>query len=221
MEQVAHIVQVARSKNMSKKKKDKYVLKTEGVYKALSKTCFENVVIMNFKFFDDFIYDGETFSEITVLDFVAKSYAESCLTLLSKVDTYQFDDTHSSVNYTTYRFLPAMFCFRHYLELRLKCIYMEINFTSFETSHNLIDLYNDIKEHSLDFKVFEEPINYINQFENGNEEFFRYLISKNFVCCESLPMPMHDYSKIKKYISSIEKCVKTVIDKLMEERSNS
>ncbi|MBR3864450.1 MAG: hypothetical protein IKJ19_04995 [Clostridia bacterium] len=205
---------------MSKKNKDRYVLKAEGVYKALSKTCFENVVTMNFKFFDDFIYDGETFSEITILDFVAKSYAESCLTLLSKVDTYQFDDTHSSVNYTTYRFLPAMFCFRHYLELRLKCIYMEINFTNFETSHNLIDLYNDIKEHSLDFKVFEEPIKYVNQFENGYDEFFRYLIPKNFEYCESLSMPMHDFKKVKNYITSIETCVKNVINKLMEECSN-
>ena len=97
---------------------------------------------------------------------------------------------------------------------------MEINFTSFETSHNLIDLYNDIKEHSLDFKVFEEPINYVNQFEKGYDEFFRYLISKDFVGCKSINMPMHDLKKVKNYISNIEMCVKNVIDKLMEERSN-
>ena len=56
---------------------------------------------------------------------------------------------------------------------------------------------------------------------DGNEEFFRYLISKNFVCCESLPMPMHDYKKIKNYITDIEKCVKKVIDKIMDERADS
>lgn len=58
-----------------------------------------------------------------------------------------------------------------------------------------------------------------NQFEKGYDEFFRYLISKNFIGCKSLNMPMHDFKKIKNYITSIETCVKNVIDKLMESRS--
>lgn len=200
--------------------KDKYELKTVGAYKALSKTYFDNSVSVNFKFYDNLIFDGETFSEITLIDFVAKSYAESCLTLLSKVNNYQVNDPVNISNYNIYRFLPAMFCFRHYLELRLKCVYMEVYFKSFEISHNLRVLYDNIKEYSPDFEVFEEPINYIDQFENSDEKFFRYLISTKFEPTDSINMPMHDYSKVKNYISNIEKCVKTVIDKLMEERSN-
>ncbi len=205
---------------MSNKSKDIHKVKTKGAYKALAKSCFEDVVTVNFEFFDNQMFYCDTFSEITLIDFVAKSYAESCLTLLSKVNAYQLDDTISSINFAIRRFLPAMFCFRHYLELRLKCIYMEINLTSFEMSHNLIDLYDNIKEHSPEFNVFEEPINYINQYENGNEEFFRYMISKDFIGCKSINILMHDLKKVKNYISSIEICVKNVIDKLMEERSN-
>ena len=96
------------------------IVQNEGCYKAILREYFEDEMCINFRFYDNLILGKETYSVITLLDFVAKSYADSCLTLFRRLEDYDFNNMPTQNNNISLRYLPAMFCFRHFIELKLK-----------------------------------------------------------------------------------------------------
>ena len=187
-------------------------LQEKGLAGAIHKTYSTDKITVDFHFVDNTILGKiENFSEKTVIDFVANSYYKSCLTLLAEVKKYVPTDKKSKMDACAYRYLPAMYCFRHYLELKLKYLYMCYANESFNvTCHTLSDLLNELKAKGFSSNVFDEPISYIEALEkikNGQvkeDSYFRYLINKKMVCQESLEIPMYEFSKIKNYITDIE-----------------
>lgn len=146
----------------------------------------------------------ESFSEKNVLNFVARSYKESCLNLLVQMKHYKKDNEKLAMLY-----LPAMFCFRHYLELELKLLYMDWHNEEFWNTHDLNSLLEDLeKNNTCDMGAFRAPIDYITQLEQINNkqtvEFFRYLIDPQFNCKESIEIPMFELDKIFHFIGNIE-----------------
>lgn len=149
----------------------------------------------------------ENFSEKNVLYFVARSYKDSCLKLLQQMKSYDNNITLSENLALLY--LPAMFCFRHYLELQLKLLYMDWHKEEYCDSHDLNLLLENLeKNNTCNMSVFKEPIEYITKLEqiNGKSavEFFRYLINREFECKESIEIPMFEFDKIFHFIGNIE-----------------
>ena len=143
------------------------------------------------------------FNEVTLLNFVAQSYAKSALELYKKVAEYDSEDANEEKD-TTYFYLPAKFCFRQYLELKLKCLIMIYKEKSFKTIHKLSSLLEEVKKSGFNYQVFSEPIQYIENIENGDCTLFRYLIDKDFNSKRNFLIPMFDYEKVKQYIDNIE-----------------
>jgi len=83
-------------------------------------------------------------------------------------------------------------------------------------SHTLSILLNELKDNGFKSDVFDEPIAYIESLERINDShsngdfYFRYLIGKDMICQESLKIPMFEYSKIKTYITNIERFSNTL-----------
>ena len=189
---------------MSKKcNKDKKILTEHGVDGALMLGFYDDLFKIQFEFYDNLIGDCETFSEVTLLEYVANSYEKSCLTLFKCVDEYDLDKSINFNKNCSYRFLPAMFCFRHYVELKLKCLYMIINNRSFENEHDLEKLLKPIKDEGIDCKGFKKAINLINNYEKNDTSFFRYLIDTNFECVKEINVKIHIFNEIKSIINEI------------------
>ena len=194
-------------------KKDRKHLQEKGIDGAIHKTYYKDKIVVDFRFTDsNFRIDTENFSEKTVIDFVAKSYYKSCLSLLNQVSKYDYDSKYHEMDNCAYRYLPAMYCFRHYLELKLKYLYMVYANESFNAeSHSLSTLLTELKSKGFTHNVFDKPVEYIESLEkipNSQQHscdfYFRYLIDRNIVCQESLEIPMFEYEKIKEYILDIE-----------------
>ena len=156
------------------------------------------------------INDDEHFSEKTVLNFIAQSYASSCLTLLNQMKNYRIAETHKSMNDCAMLYFPAMFCFRHYIELKLKYLFMCYTDKPFISSHNLSNLHEDLQKVGFNHKVFEKPIQYImNQeyymeMKDSDASVFRYLIKQDLQCKEKLIIPMFEFDTIQTFITDIE-----------------
>lgn len=187
-------------------------LQERGLAGAIHKTYSTDKITVDFNFVDNTILGNiENFSEKTVINFVANSYYKSCLTLLAEVKKYVPTDKYNKMDACAFRYLPAMFCFRHYVELKLKLLYMHYANESFNVlCHTLSDLLNELKAKGFSLDVFDEPISYVESLEKiknsqvNGDSYFRYLIDKHMVCQESLEIPMFEYSKIKNYITDIE-----------------
>ena len=157
-------------------------------------------------------------SDIRLLDFLAVSYAESCLTLLKRLNEFNGEDLLATLESRTYRYLPAMFCFRHYLELRLKYLYLKIMKTQFDSNYDLIELLGMIKQNGFNLNVFDEPIKFIDQTEKNRTEHFRYLITQEYVDADQLEIPADEFDKIKSYITTIEQQCKRYVEQLDSQR---
>lgn len=156
--------------------------------------------------------------DIRLLDFVARSYAESCLTLIKRIKELEDADSLSMNEAKAYRYLPTMFCFQHYLEVRLKYLYMEITRTQVDTNYNLTDLLDAIKQNGFYLNIFDEPIKFIDQIEKNRIEHFRHLITEKFAGADQLVIPNYEFDKIKGYITNIEKQCKIYVEWLDSER---
>lgn len=160
----------------------------------------------------------ELVGDIRMLDFVALSYAESCLTLLKRLNEYNDEDSISANESRAYRYLPAMFCFRHYLESRLKYLYTEITRTQPNSQYGLTDLLNVVKQNGFSLSIFDEPIKFIDQIEKNRVEHFRYLITKKFTDADELEVPDLVFDKVKDHITNIERQCKRYVKRLDSER---
>jgi len=189
--------------------KEKLKLKPKGYLGATEYQLFDSYARINF-LFKGGLGDDEmfvNFSEINILNFVADSYKCSCLTLFLKLREYVNVKTLAGTIYCAYRYLPAMFCFRHYIELRLKCFYMKQNreFCEVCNGHNLTEICNKIKEKGFSLKAIKQAIEYVNNIEKNDETFFRYLISPSYNCSKNIKIEMLEYDKIRGIITEIEK----------------
>jgi hypothetical protein len=186
--------------------------------------------LVGYKYFDDRvtidfsidrIIDGNlksNFSEMNIINFDANSYRVCCLTLLKNMTKYKDAQTYSEKEYFASMYLPAMFCFRHYIELKLKFLYMYFCKETFTPTHDLNTLLADLKNNSdFTLSVFDEPIDYINNVEqfmpDGKVEvaYFRYLCDLNFEWQKHLEIPMFEHEKIRQYILNIENRVLSFI----------
>ncbi len=147
---------------------------------------------------------------IKAFSFVSNSYMSGCLKLFSQMEKMECSDIIKNE-----LFLPAMFCFRHYIELRLKFIYArtkktttdEVKQLAGKNGHKLQSLLQAIKGKGVNTTVFDEPIKFINTYENNEVEYFRYMIDKNFQSYNELKEILNYYKKIREYILSIERFI--------------
>ena len=140
-------------------------LNEQGIEGAMSISYGKNTMIIDFRNNNDPLGLGtDNFSEKTVFDFVATSYASSCLTLLNRMKDYRDAEDYRQKDQCSYRFLPAMFCFRHYVELKLKHLYMCYHQEEYMENHNLRKLCEDLKKENLfNMGVFDEPGRFVDE----------------------------------------------------------
>ena len=161
----------------------------------------------------DFYDKKETFSEYSTLGYVVESYKNSCLLLVQKLEESK-NCSEDRIKYLSTLYLPVMFCFRHYLELKLKQLYIWYYGESFITDndgHKLNKLLKDLqKDKNVKFEILRRAIDFIEEHEkfsfNGEKDasYFRYLINKKFESEKSLTFRLSDIDKIKLYLTELD-----------------
>ncbi len=164
---------------------------------------------ININFYDK----KETFSEYSTLGFVVESYKNSCLLLVEKLEQCKSCSERQIKHLSTF-YLPTMFCFRHYLELKLKQLYIWHYGESFITDndgHKLNKLLNDLeKDETVKFEILSKAIGFIEEYEkfsfNGEKDasYFRYLINNKFETEKSLTFTLNDIDNIKFYLTELD-----------------
>ncbi len=195
--------EIVKQKALRGKTKIRHPIHQTGLWGGLLEEYDENEANFSFRFKLD-QYNLKNFSEITELNFVAESYARACLTLLKEVNKYNLGNQTSINKKRIYRYLPAMFCFRHYLELRLKCLYMDLTKESFSMEHSLSKLLEEVKNAGFNMDSFDKAVEYISNLEKNDDSYFRYLISKSFKSVDKLTIPVHEFAKVNNWINKIE-----------------
>ncbi len=190
---------------MSKSKKPRETINYINSNRSFS---FHNNKI-NINFYDK----KETFSEYSTLCFVVESYKNSCLLLVEKLEECK-NCSEGQIKYLSTLYLPTMFCFRHYLELKLKQLYIWYYGESFITDndgHKLNKLLNDLhKDENVKYEILSKAIRFVEEHEkfsfNGEKDasYFRYLIDKNFESEKSLTFSLSDIEKIKLYLTELD-----------------
>ena len=169
-------------------------------------SCYDDKAIIDFC--DN---DKQTPAELTEFKFVVDSYFESCFVLLTEVEKYATSDSFKDKKRCLLKYLPAVFCFRHYIELKLKYLYMQHSGNSFNTNeHALSKLLDELKTVSgLDYAIFNNAISYIEEIEKtvNNERFdafSRYLVDKKFNFSKKLSIVLNDIKRMKRALVEIE-----------------
>lgn len=157
--------------------KKKWITQDKGQYNMVNLQKDEEGTSLNFEY--EIINGGKfetQFSEVGELSYVAESYFKSAIQLISKVDDIE-NKTEIKKQYDlSFYFLPAMFCFRHYIELKLKIIFLRIKKDQFYLTHDLNEIKNEIENMGFTKHCFDKAIEFINSYEKGQVEFFRYLL---------------------------------------------
>ncbi len=155
-------------------------------------------------------------SEIMALRFVTKSYFDSCIVLLNEVEKYSFSNNIENTQKCIFKFLPAFFCYRHYIELKLKCLYMEETGEYFGTVHKLTSLLEALeKKTGRDFSIFRYSIAFVEQNEKkiGDAEldsYSRYLVNKIYSFAQNLTINISDVKMMKWTLISIEERIEDI-----------
>ncbi|NCA92051.1 hypothetical protein EOM82_02215 [bacterium] len=198
----------------------------ENGYMAVEKFYGNEKMEYHFRFMETILKDEddkpvESFSERKVLEFLANSYSHSCLTLFEYMEKYEHANTYSTMDDCSFRFFPAMFCFRHYLELKLKYLYIWYTNNCFNTnSHNLEDLLKELRNNGFQSDVFDKPIAWINKYEKadplskGDDAYFRYYINNKLICNDNVDITMFNYKLANELIANIEYQTAMLINKL-------
>lgn len=183
----------------------KWETQNKGWFNAVKITNKLDATVLQFE------YDATTkkgvetqFCELGELTYVAESYFRSSLKLLSEVEKIDItkEDKH---NYNlSFYFLPAMFCFRHYVELKMKIVYLDIKKDEFIFNHELQYLREKIESLGFTKHCFDDAIALIDSYEKGQVEFFRYLLGKDCVFKKSFSIQKGLNEKIKNIYLSIE-----------------
>lgn len=152
--------------------------------------------------------DIENFSEEMVFGYLATSYANSCLTLISILENYNTTEDLIVKRNIASHFLPAMFCFRQYVELKLKELYVNIKKELPNFNHDIESLKNAI-ENELDFNIiaFNEALDFIKAKEKKSQTFFRYLSKNASEFVDKIEFCVAEFGVVRKIIEEINKCV--------------
>lgn len=148
----------------------------------------------------------ENFSELNVLNFVVNSYKNSCLYMANIINKNQSKKRSELLSL----YIPLNFCFRHYLELKLKLLYSDFTDETFLFDHSFSDLTKDLKNNAnYKANIFDAPIKYIENIEKGYPEHFRYLMhkdktTKRKIFTEEIIMPNNIGETIINFINHIE-----------------
>ena len=177
----------------------------KGSYNAVKISNEISGITLHFEYDADTQHGIETqFCEQGELTYVAESYFRSSIKLLSYVDKISdFNDDKSNYNLTFY-FLPAMFCFRHYVELKMKIVYLDLKKDKFIVKHDLHFLRENIEQSGFTKHCFDEAIELIDSYEQGHDEFFRYLLTKDFVFTTDVSILRGLKKRIEQIYYSIE-----------------
>ena len=183
---------------MSKRIKD-WNSQNKGIYNAVKVSKEMNGITLHFQYETTSLNGVETqFDEFGELTYVAESYFRSSIKLLSDVDKIS-DSKDTKLNYKlSFYFLPAMFCFRHYVELKMKITYLNLTKDKFIVNHDLHFLRQNIEQQGFVNHCFDEAIELIDSYEQGHDEFFRYLLSKDFVFTKEISILNGVKNKIEK-----------------------
>lgn len=189
---------------MSKKKND-WVSQDKGEYNLVKLVKDKTGTSLHFEYDIQNNGTNETqFSEIGELSYVAESYFKSAIYLISKVDDIEHEtDTKKQYNLSFY-FLPAMFCFRHYVEMKLKIVFLRMKKDKFFIIHNLNDMKDEIENMGFTKNCFKEAIDFIETYEKGQVEFFRYLLDKSNVFTKEFKIKNKMKEKMVKIYEHIE-----------------
>lgn len=192
--------------NLNKGKQSKK-LKATG-YQALQYNLGEDEVSVDFRFIGGL--DGEdleNFSEQKILDYLATCYANSCLTLLSSLEKYTQTENLIEKRNIAYRYLPAMFCFRHFVELKLKGIYVEIKNEMPDFNHDLEKIKKIIEENlNKPLIAYQQALDFLEEKEKSSQTFFRYLSNKSKEFVDKIHFSMKETETVRKLISDINIC---------------
>lgn len=160
--------------------------------------------------------DKQLPAELMEFKFVVDSYFESCFILLIEVEKYLSAENIKEKRLSLLKYLPAVFCFRHYIELKLKFLYMKHTGTSFNSNtHDLSVLLKELQNVSgLEYAIFNNSISYIEKMEktvnNTNfVAFSRYLVDNQFNFQKNINIVLKDVKKIKQNLIEIEGRIET------------
>ena len=161
----------------------------------------------------NFYNEKEPFSEYSTLGYVVESYKNSCLLLVEKLEQCK-NCSEGQIKYLSTFYLPTMFCFRHYLELKLKQLYIWYYGESFRADkdgHKLNKLLDDLQKNpKVDFEGLKRPINFVEKrekisfIEKNDVAYFRYLINNKFDTEKNLAFALSDIDKIKLYLTELD-----------------
>ncbi len=145
--------------------------------------------------------EQENFNELNVLHFVANSYMNSCICIIEKIKK----GLHNKKDDIITLYLPLMFCFRHYLEMKLKLLYVDCANELFDKGHKLSDLRDALNGKGyIDVNIFNSAIDYIENLENNYPEHFRYIVATDYKFTDKLIIPKNVCDVIFNYINHIE-----------------
>jgi hypothetical protein len=158
-------------------------------------------------FINNYQFYNENIPQITTLDYTVKSYFHSTIVLANQLQ--KFDVGNKDTYYVNYLYLPMMFSFRQYIELKMKYLYMCVTHKAFNTeTHDLEKLREELK--NTDFYAFfngnnssVDVVKFIKTLEK-KPEYFRFVLDKECEETESLQIYIDTAEKVKYYCSEIE-----------------
>ena len=206
-------------------RKDKISKKVSASgYQALEYEFGDDWYTVNFSFnggMDKDEEDIENFSEEMVLGYLATCYANSCLTLISILEKYNTTENLTEKRNIASRYLPAMFCFRQYVELKLKELYIDIKNELPNFIHDIEVLKNSIeRELKVNIVAFDQALDFIKDKEKRSQTFFRYLSKNASEYVDKLQFCVAEFDTVRKLILNIGKCSQEIKNRKLQENSN-
>ena len=183
----------------------KWETQNKGWYNAVKIINKPDATVLQFEYKATTQKGVETqFCELGELTYVAESYFRSSIKLLSEVEKIDITKDYKYNYNLSFYFLPAMFCFRHYVELKMKIVYLDIKKDEFIFNHELQCLRDKIESLGFTKHCFDDAIALIDSYEKGQVEFFRYLLGKDCVFTKTFDIQKGLKEKIKNIHDSIE-----------------
>lgn len=202
---------------MQKEKKSKKI--SARGYQSLKYEFSDDWFTLNLRFnggMDIGEEDIENFSEEMILGYLATCYENSCLTLISILEKYTSTENVIEKRNIASRYLPAMFCFRHFVELKLKELCIGIKNELPDSVHDIKALKKHlIKELNISIGAFDNAWNFIKNKEKGSQTFFRYLSKNADEYVDKLHFSVEEFDMVRKLILDINKCSQEVKNRII------
>lgn len=151
----------------------------------------------------DFTNQNGDPAELAVFYNLSQSYLNAALILFDNTKKFMTRQEIGTRNKNVFLYVPAFFCFRHYIEMQLKYFYMRYVKEQFENIHDLKDLLNALKDKNCPiYTYFVEAVDFIQKHEKYDSQ-FRYLATKQFEFEKQLVIDMKDIEKVRDIAMSL------------------